>query len=84
MTGSAASRMKGARAEREIANLHKELGIHAERYGSSRFRGADHDIDLYAFGIDEAALVAELVLVARRITSRGGGTELVGVAQGPA
>jgi hypothetical protein len=39
---SAASRRKGGRNEREIVNLHKELGVHSERYplsGSSRFRG---------------------------------------------
>jgi hypothetical protein len=59
----AKSRAKGARIEREIVKLHEELGVHAERYplsGASRFRGQGHDIDLYAFGVDEAPLVAEV------------------------
>jgi hypothetical protein len=58
----AAPRRKGGRAEREIVALHKALGVHAERYplsGASRFRGSGHDIDIYAFGRDEAPLVAE-------------------------
>jgi hypothetical protein len=55
-------RRKGDRCEREIVERHKALGVHAERYplsGASRFRGLDHDIDLYCFGKDEAPLVTE-------------------------
>jgi hypothetical protein len=58
-----ASREKGGRTERAIVNLHKELGIHAERYplsGASRFRGLGHDTDIYLFGPDQAPLVAEV------------------------
>jgi Holliday junction resolvase len=58
-----ASRDKGGRTERAIVNLHKELGIHAERYplsGASRFRGLGHDTDIYLFGRDQAPLVAEV------------------------
>jgi Holliday junction resolvase len=55
-------RRKGDRIERELVELHKVLGIHAERYplsGSTRFRGSGHDLDIYAFGREEAPLVAE-------------------------
>jgi hypothetical protein len=55
-------RLKGNRIERELVQLHKTLGIHAERYplsGASRFRGSGHDLDLYIFGADEAPLIAE-------------------------
>jgi hypothetical protein len=61
--GGRGSRQKGNRIERELVDLHRALGIHAERYplsGASRFRGSGHDIDIYAFGKDEAPLVAEV------------------------
>ena len=60
---SARHRRKGARIEREIVDRHKALGIHAERYplsGASHFRGSSHDIDVYAFGRDNAPLIAEV------------------------
>jgi Holliday junction resolvase len=56
-------RRKGDRLEREIADRHRELGVHAERYplsGASRFRGSGHDVDIYLFGRDEAPIVAEV------------------------
>ena len=56
-------RRKGNRVERELVQLHKALGVHAERYphsGANRFRGSGHDLDIYAFGKDEAPLVAEV------------------------
>jgi hypothetical protein len=56
-------RRKGDRIERELIALHRELGVHAERYplsGASRFRGSSHDVDIYVFGEDEAPLVAEV------------------------
>jgi Holliday junction resolvase len=55
-------RRKGDRIEREIVEAHRAVDVHAERYplsGASRFRGSGHDIDIYAFGCDEAPLVAE-------------------------
>jgi Holliday junction resolvase len=55
-------RRKGNAVERELVERHKALGVHAERYplsGSSRFRGSGHDLDVYAFGREEAPLVAE-------------------------
>jgi Holliday junction resolvase len=55
-------RRKGDRCERELVERHKALGVHAERYplsGASRFRGSGHDVDIYAFGSEEAPLVAE-------------------------
>jgi Holliday junction resolvase len=56
-------RDKGARIEREIVNAHQEIGVRAERYplsGGTHFRGSGHDIDIYAFGVDEAPAVAEV------------------------
>lgn len=56
-------RRKGDRIERELVDLHRDLGIHAERYplsGASRFRGSGHDVDLYVYGKDQAPLVAEV------------------------
>lgn len=43
-------RQKGLRIEREIINLHKELGIRAERVplsGAVRYQGSGHDVDIY-------------------------------------
>ena len=60
---SKSERDKGARIEREIVNLHKDMNIYAERYplsGASHFRGKGYDIDIYAFGQDQAPLVAEV------------------------
>jgi hypothetical protein len=45
MAGGRRSRDKGNRAERDIVESHKSLGLHAERYplsGTSRFRGSGH------------------------------------------
>jgi Holliday junction resolvase len=56
-------RRKGNRVELEIVHLHRDLGIHAERYplsGASRFRGSGHDIDVYCFGREQAPLFAEV------------------------
>src|SRR4029077_705691 len=63
MTGGRSPRAKGNRVERELSQRHKALGVHAERYplsGASRFRGAGHDIDIYALGSEAAPLVAEV------------------------
>ena len=59
----ASHRRVGNACEREVVDRHRELGIHAERYplsGASRFRGSGHDVDIYAFGTDEAPLGAEV------------------------
>ena len=56
-------RRVGNACEREVVDRHRDLGIKAERYplsGASRFRGSGHDVDIYAFGTDEAPLVAEV------------------------
>ena len=56
-------RRVGNACEREVVDRHLDLGIKAERYplsGASRFRGSGHDVDIYAFGPDEAPLVAEV------------------------
>jgi Holliday junction resolvase len=60
---SKASRDKGARCEREIVALHREMGIHAERVplsGAVRYKGNGADVDIYARGRDEAPLVVEV------------------------
>jgi hypothetical protein len=46
-----------------LVELHRALGIKAERYplsGASRFRGSGHDVDIYALGSEAAPLVAEV------------------------
>jgi hypothetical protein len=61
--GGARHRRKGDRIEREIVAQHSSIGIKAERYplsGASRFRGSGHDLDIYAFGTDDAPLVCEV------------------------
>jgi Holliday junction resolvase len=55
-------RQKGDRIERELVERHRAIGVKSERYplsGASRFRGSGHDVDIYAFGSEEAPLVAE-------------------------
>lgn len=57
------SQRKGNRIEREIIDAHKKIGVHGERYprsGATHFRGSGHDVDIYAFGKDEAPLIAEV------------------------
>jgi Holliday junction resolvase len=61
--GGARHRQKGNRIERELVQLHKDIGVHCERYplsGASRFLGSGHDLDVYARGRDEAPFVAEV------------------------
>src|SRR5262245_42413235 len=61
--GGARHRQKGSRTERELVQLHRDIGVHAERYplsGASRFRGSGHDLDIYARGKEEAPFVAEV------------------------
>ncbi len=55
---SRSQREKGARRERELVNRHLEMGVHAERVGVAYAPG--HDIDVYPFGEDAGALVAEV------------------------
>lgn len=60
---SRASRDKGARIEREIVRLHRDLGLKAKQVplsGSARYRGNGADVDVYAFGPDAAPLVSEV------------------------
>jgi hypothetical protein len=61
--GGARHRQKGNRCERELVQLHKDIGVHCERYplsGASRFRGSGHDLDLYLFGKEQAPAVCEV------------------------
>jgi hypothetical protein len=63
MTGGRARRAKGDRIERELVHRHEEIDVRAERYplsGASRFRGTGHDLDIYAFGQEQAPIVAEV------------------------
>lgn len=60
---SAMQRNKGARIEREVVELHRKLGIHAERVplsGASHYQGNGHDVDVMAFGRDAAPLCCEV------------------------
>jgi Holliday junction resolvase len=59
----AMSKRKGSRIERELVQLHKDIGVHCERYplsGASRFRGSGHDIDIYVHGREAEPFVAEV------------------------
>jgi Holliday junction resolvase len=63
LMSGAKHRQKGDRAEREIVKLHKEIGVHAERYplsGASRFRNSGHDVDVYPYGRDAKTIVVEV------------------------
>lgn len=59
-----ASRDKGARREREIVELHREIGVRAERVplsGAMKFRNTEKtDVDVYARGQDLAPFVTEV------------------------
>ena len=60
---SASERRKGARLEREIVDLHRRLGIHAERVplsGAMRYQGGAHDVDVYGLGRDAGPLCCEV------------------------
>ena len=57
------SRDKGARREREIVAAHIAIGCHAERVplsGAVRSQGNGADVDIYAFGPNQAPLVCEV------------------------
>jgi hypothetical protein len=52
-----------AAAGADPGRRHTALGIKGERYslsGGTRFLGSGHDVDIYAFGMDEGPLVAEV------------------------
>jgi hypothetical protein len=57
------SRDKGARTEREIVNLHRKLGIHAERVplsGGTDYQSNGQDVDIYPWGEDAAPLCLQV------------------------
>lgn len=58
------SRDKGARRERQIVEMHRELGVKAERVplsGAAKFRNTEKsDVDVYPFGPDLAPFVTEV------------------------
>jgi Holliday junction resolvase len=56
-------RRKGARIEREIVELHRSLGLRAERVplsGAARYQDIGADVDIYPFGPEEAPLCGEV------------------------
>jgi Holliday junction resolvase len=59
-----ASRDKGARRERQIVDMHHDIGIKAERVplsGAMKFRNTEKtDVDVYARGNAEAPFVTEV------------------------
>jgi Holliday junction resolvase len=58
------SRDKGARRERQVVEMHREMGVKAERVplsGAMRFRNTEKtDVDVYARGAQEAPFVTEV------------------------
>jgi hypothetical protein len=59
---SKSSRAKGGRIERELVNMHKDIGCHAERVPLSGAAGGSFsgDIDVYPFGRESGPLVGEV------------------------
>jgi Holliday junction resolvase len=61
---SRSQRDKGARRERQVVELHCEIGVKAERVplsGAMRFRNTEKsDVDVYARGADAAPFVTEV------------------------
>ncbi len=60
---SRSQRRKGVERERALVNLHRKLGVHAERVplsGAARYQGGVHDVDVYPYGLDAGALVGEV------------------------
>ncbi len=59
-----ASRDKGSRRERQVVDLHRVLGIKAERVplsGAMKFRNTEKtDVDIYAAGPEAAPFVCEV------------------------
>ena len=56
-------RDKGARVERNIVNLHKDIGVFAERVplsGATHYQGNGADVDTYPWGKDGPPLIAEV------------------------
>ena len=59
----AMQRRKGARVERELVELHKSIGVHAERVplsGAARYQGNGADLDIYPWGSDWPPLCCEV------------------------
>ncbi len=62
-TTSRRSRQKGAESEREVVQLHRDMGVYAERVplsGAMAYQGNGEDVDVYPFGRDEAPLVCQV------------------------
>lgn len=60
---SAYERAKGVRIEREIVNLHKGIGIDAERVplsGAAQYKSECHDLDIYPRGRGRPSLRGEV------------------------
>lgn len=59
-----ASRDKGARRERQIVDMHRAIGVRAERVplsGAMKFRNTEKtDVDVYARGTEAAPFVTEV------------------------
>jgi hypothetical protein len=56
------SRNKGANEERAIVNLHRDMGVRAQRTleaGARSDGSVTYDLDVYAFGEEEAPLIGE-------------------------
>ena len=59
----ALSRRKGIKVEREIVNLHRGLGIAAERVplsGATGYNDNPEDVDIYPWGTEEAPLCCQV------------------------
>ena len=71
------SREKGAEGEREVVQLHKAMGVHAERVplrGAMAYQGNGEVVDVYALGRDEAPLVCQV----KRLATDAGWKTILG------
>ncbi len=70
------SRLKGSEGEREVVQLHRDMGIHAERVplsGAMAYQGNGEDVDVQPFGQDQPPLACQ---VKRQATDAGWKTVL--------
>ncbi len=80
---SASQRRKGKRVELDIVNRHRALGIHARRTAplQSSLQNGAADVDLYPWGEDAGAIVAEVKgdqqLIPKRLITALGENDLL-------
>ena len=65
------SRDKGAATEREVVNLHRKIGVTAERVplsGAMKYQGNGQDVDVFWDGPDHGATICQVKRNLRGVT----------------